>query len=217
MKALVVAQQKGGAGKSTLALNLAVAALAMFKRVRVLDADPQATLVYAGERRRGQSIEAPEIIAASLGAVPELVEAARKDKIDLLVIDTPPHAGLSITAALRVADFVVIPVRPNPFDLDALPESLDRLREAQAPAAIVLNQVPPRSSRADAAKAYLLSEVLGDYEHVSVAPTHLTMRVDVSDAQIMGLGVLEGSPKSPAASEMVSVWAFIAKEMKRGR
>ena len=118
MKAILIAAQKGGAGKTTLARNLSVAASLDGRKVLCLDLDPQGSLRGWWESREAETPAmldrdpAPHALRATLDAA--------KAQFDLCIIDTPPAAPEWLSEALGAADLVLIPVRPSPDDLRAV-------------------------------------------------------------------------------------------------
>lgn len=118
MKTIVIAAQKGGAGKTTLARNLAVAASQDGRDVLCLDLDPQGSLRAWWE---GRDADAPSMLDRD--PAPDVIRAAlnaAQAQFDLCIIDTPPAAPEWLAEALGAADLVLIPVRPSPDDLRAV-------------------------------------------------------------------------------------------------
>ena len=110
MQTIAVIAQKGGAGKTTLALGLAVAAMQDKKTAAVIDTDPQATATNWTDRR---DAETPWVVASPVARIKQAIAAALSQGVELLLIDTPPHASQEAAEAARVADLVLIPVRPH--------------------------------------------------------------------------------------------------------
>lgn len=144
MKTIVIAAQKGGAGKTTLARNLAVAASQDGRDVLCLDLDPQGSLRawWEGRDADGPSMldrdPAPDVLRATLNAA--------QAQFDLCIIDTPPAAPEWLAEALGAADLVLIPVRPSPDDLRAIGATIAAVNAARVPFAFALSQTPaPRS------------------------------------------------------------------------
>ncbi|WP_425405253.1 ParA family partition ATPase [Hwanghaeella sp.] len=200
-----VAQQKGGAGKSTLAAHLAVAWLKQKKTVALIDIDPQHSLGRWFEAR----METLGAEAAGLGFTE--VTGWRTQKVvedlgrshDIVVIDSPPHAETEAKIAIRAADMVVVPSQPSPMDVWATVPTLEMASKEKSPAVIVLNRVPPR-----AALTEQMIERLGDYD-VGLAKSSIGNRVAFADSMVRGLTALETKPSSIAATEMRA----LAKEL----
>jgi chromosome partitioning protein len=206
-KVFTIAQQKGGAGKTTLVSHLAVAWTAAGKRVAVVDIDPQQSLTMWYEVRRkamgdaGAGVLASQITGWRAAAAVERLAGAH----DVVLIDSPPHAETEAKIAIRAADLVIVPVQPSPMDVWATRPTLELARQEGRPAVIVLNRVPPRARLTDD----MLDEVraLG----AEVAKARLGSRVAFAAALAAGQAVLEMAPKSPAAREIEA----LAKELLR--
>lgn len=129
MKVIGVLSQKGGSGKTTISIHLAVSAAMEGKKVAIIDTDPQKSAVAWGEAR-DESLESPVVAQCEAFRVKEAVEAAEADGFDLVVIDAPPYLSPEVTHIADVSDFILIPVRPTarPFErwidppVDYLPE-----------------------------------------------------------------------------------------------
>ena len=142
MQTLAVLSQKGGAGKTTLALHLASEAVAQGRRVLLLDLDPQGSAVLWAHARGDREPDVSPVHEAAMG---QELARARAEGYDLAVIDTAPHADRAALLAARAADLVVVPCRPAVFDLGAIEATLDVCRLAKRPAVVVLNAAPTRS------------------------------------------------------------------------
>lgn len=200
MRTIAVISQKGGAGKTTLATHLAVAAVLDGYRVAVVDLDPQATARKWGDRRQA---EEPEVVGDHAERLPQLVEAAKGNGADLLVIDTAPNADRASLAAARAADFILIPCRPASFDLDAIEATRDLADIAKRPAAVVLSSAPIRSAIVDEAAQGLRDQ------GATVAPVVLHQRVAYSHAVIDGRTASEYEPEGKAAEEVAALFAWV--------
>jgi chromosome partitioning protein len=194
--------QKGGSGKTTLAINCAVAAMAAKKRVLILDMDEQATAEHWYQDREA---EEPLLVRVKSTELDKALEGAKEQKFDVIFIDTPGRDSAATAAAIRAADFCVIPCRPTPADMKATPATVETIRRLGKPAAFVLMQTPPRSYRIREASNGL--SVLG-----MVAPVHIVLRNDYQDAQGAGLGVIEYQPESKAAEEIKALWDWLIKK-----
>lgn len=198
MKTLVIAAQKGGAGKTTLARNLAVAAAQDGQRVLVLDLDPQQSLRAWW---RGRESDAPMMLAND--PEPHALRAtldAAQGHFDLAVIDTPPAAPSWLTETLQAADLALIPVRPSPDDLRAVGATIAALGAAGVPFAFVLSQTP-RAKLTDEAVRVLA-------QHGRVAPVNIAQRVIYAETAATGQGVTEAGD-TKAAQELAAIWEYV--------
>lgn len=121
MRTIAVMSQKGGAGKTTVSVHLAVAAQQDGYRAAVIDLDPQATARKWGDKR----VTEPEVIGDHAERLPHLIDLARANGADLLIIDTAPNADRASLTAARAADMILIPCRPAAFDLEAIEATTD--------------------------------------------------------------------------------------------
>lgn len=194
---LTVAQQKGGAGKTTLAAQLA-AALAAERRVAVLDIDPQKSLTRWHGLRKAQARAAAAGLTFADTAGWRLageIERLRRDH-DVVLIDSPPHAETEARLAVRAADLVLVPVQPSPLDLWATAPTLDLARAEKRPARIVLNRAPARGRLLEATQAEISRGATPALEAT------LGNRSAYAMAMAAGLGVTESAPRSLAAEEV---------------
>ena len=129
MKVIAIISQKGGAGKTTLAVHLATAAAAAGHTAAIIDLDPQATAASWGDRRIAS---APEVISGQAARLPALMKVAGDNGADFLILDTAPNADQTASLAARAADVVLIPCRAAAFDLEAIETTLMLLRGGTA-------------------------------------------------------------------------------------
>jgi chromosome partitioning protein len=193
---VTVAQQKGGAGKSTLAIHLSVAWSATGRRVAVVDIDPQASVSHWDERRGSNgSGEMPHVIKLAGWRTANEVERLGREH-DIVVIDSPPHAATEARIAVRAARIVVVPMQPSVMDLWATQATLDMAKAERVPALIVLNRVPARSRAADEVAAEVAT--MG----VPLADQRIGNRVALASAMHRGKGITEYEASSTAAQEI---------------
>lgn len=199
---ITVAQQKGGAGKTTLAANLA-AAFAEGARVAVLDIDPQRSLArwhgLRADRKGAVGITLSELAGWRL---PAEIERLRRSH-DVLIVDSPPQVETDAKIAVRAADLVLVPLQPSPPDLWAAEATLKLARAEKRPAVLLLNRAPASGSLRAAVETEIAR--LG---HGVLAAT-LGNRVGFAGAFARGLGVTETAPRSTAAQELRAVLAEI--------
>jgi|HubBroStandDraft_1064217.scaffolds.fasta_scaffold01809_2 chromosome partitioning protein len=200
MKIVAIISQKGGVGKTTLAVHLATAAAAAGHTAAIIDLDPQGTAASWGDRR---SEPAPEVISGQAVRLPALMAAARENGADFLVLDTAPNADQSASLAARAADLVLIPCRPAAFDLEAISTTLILAKAASKPAYVVLNAVPPRSSIGKEAAEGL------EGQGALVAPHQLTQRAAFTHGVIDGRTAQEFEPQGKAAEEIDALYKWL--------
>ncbi len=201
---VAVAQRKGGAGKSTLAANLAAALAGSGARVALLDTDPQQTLARWGAERAkaGARASALDIDAPAGWRVPAALDKLRRTH-DFVLLDTPPHADTDARIAIRGADLVLVPLQPSPADLWAMDATLDLAKGEKRPAAIALNRAP--------ASGKLLSMIQAEIARrgLTLLSPAIGNRTGIAQAFAAGLGVTESAPKSVAAEEMRALAAAL--------
>jgi chromosome partitioning protein len=198
-KIINIAQQKGGAGKTTLATHLAVAwAQKRGRKVAVLDVDPQGSLgVWYEAREHYLGKENTGLTFKRANGIRAMAEAERLAKDhDIVVIDMPPHGTTAANAAVRAADLVVVPVQPTPLDFWATLPTLEVAAAEKKPVLLVVNRVPPRALLT----ATMITR-LGQYK-VRVAKATLGSRVAFAESIGGGRTVLETKPRSLAATEI---------------
>jgi chromosome partitioning protein len=205
---ITVAQQKGGAGKTTLAANLAIAYAQANNKVAVVDIDPQRSLTMWHALRQALHGEDSDITVVPVGGwkLATELDQLRRDH-DIVVIDSPPHAETDARIAVRQAQLVVIPVQPSPMDVWATEPILAVAQKEKAPVLLVLNRVPPRALLT----ATMITR-LGQYK-VRVAKSTLGNRVAFAESIGAGRTVLETKPHSVAAAEVRHLAAEILRRL----
>ena len=200
MKTVALVTEKGGAGKSTVVVHLAVCAMRQGKAVAVIDLDPQASTRNWVERRGADDIA---VVSATAQELPRLLEDARRQGADLVVIDTAGRSDVTTAHVIAVADLILIPCRPSIYDLEASQRTAEQIRKAGGKrAAFVLNAVPSRGARAQEARD-ALEGVL------PVSPVELHQLVAYSDALNDGRSVEEMEPSGKAAQEIRALYDWL--------
>jgi chromosome partitioning protein len=207
MRTIAFVTQKGGAGKSTLASSVAVAARAAGERVFIIDLDPLQTLVKWGGARGDSEIGVEHVPPAKLA---KAIAALEKKGVTLVIVDAPGQGGEQAAAAMRVADLCVIPARPNAFDLWASEKTRAQVKEEGCEYAFLLNQCPPSQQSARVELGAKALQAMG----ALLAPL-VSARVDYQEAARLGLGAGEYNPDGVAAQEMQELWASIKRRLKR--
>ncbi|MBT5303659.1 MAG: AAA family ATPase [Candidatus Scalindua sp.] len=197
MKTIAIISQKGGAGKTTLAINLAVVAESLGHSTVIIDLDPQAS-AKSWHDMRGQ--DSPVVISAQAARLSNMLDTARKHGAALVIIDTAPHSETAALDAARAADLVLIPCRPSLLDLRAISTSSDLASLSKKPAVAVLNAVPFRGTIADEAEQVIKSYGL------KVLPARLGQRAAFIHSLTNGQAVLEYEPKGKASIEVKTLY-----------
>lgn len=209
MRLLALLARKGGAGKTTLAVHLAVAAVQAGRRVLLVDADPQGS---AADWWRTRSAEAPELVQCEAEQVADVAAAARRDGVDLVVVDTRPSVQADTVALARLADLVLIPSRPAILDLRAIGATAEVVRAVKARAIIVLNAVPAGRGDAEAVLTAEARRALSAYQ-VPICPIALGSRAALSHALLDGRAVTEFDPSSRAAAELQALYRIVEQTL----
>jgi chromosome partitioning protein len=206
MRVVAILGQKGGSGKTTCAVHLAIAAARAERQVVLLDLDPQGSAASWG-RRRGPDSVPVTVQAARIQEVATLLSEAKAARMDLVLVDCPGRADAIAMAMLERADGVLVPCRPSILDMEATQRTAEQVKVAGARRAwMVLNAVPPRGTRHLEAQAAMA-------ELMAVCPAVLHARVAFSDALNSGLSVEEFEPKGEAAREVRKLWRWLEREV----
>jgi chromosome partitioning protein len=205
MRVISILSQKGGAGKTTIAVNLAVYASLQGASVAILDIDPQSSAsTWADLRAADEPVTIP-LPATRLG---KALESAAENGADLVMIDSAPSSESATIAAARVSDFVLVPCRASIFDVKAIGTTLDLCAAVKANIGIVLNAVKSDLLDTEARKA------LNQEFDYPVAPVTLRDRVDYIRSLIDGQGVSEYDAGGKAANEIRLLYRWINQCLK---
>ena len=205
MKTIALVSQKGGSGKTTLALHLAVASAAEGRYTAVIDLDPQASSANWSDRRVA---EAPVVLSAHASRLPHEIRRVREIGGEMLYLDTAPHSDSAALEAARVADLVLIPCRPAILDLEAITNTLAFIRTTGTPTLVVLNAIA--STGQDAA---LAEEALSSHD-VETCPVRIGRRVAFARALISGQSAQEYEPFGKATLEVKRLHDFITRRFE---
>ncbi|KAF0224507.1 MAG: chromosome partitioning [Rhodospirillaceae bacterium] len=208
-KTITVAQQKGGAGKSTITAQLAVTFAQAGKRVGVVDIDPQGSLAMWFEVRKmlvdpgGAGIT---FLQASGWRLSTELDRMKRD-LDVILVDSPPHAETDVRIAVRAADLILVPMQPTPLDLWATQPTLDLAKKEKSVAIVVFNRTPSKGKLVDAVKGKILQA------DMPVAESVLGNRVAFAASMMEGKGVAESNPRHTATREITALAAEIGAKL----
>ena len=205
MKVLSIITQKGGAGKTTIATALAVAAQNDGLNTAILDLDDQATSCFWSDIREAPSPAVKDVKAVRL---PHVLEALEKAGCDLAILDCPAiHRDIAMDAATP-SDFVLIPTRADVFDIRSMRQTADLMKSIDKPCAVVLNFCPPSGKEMKDAREGITG--LG----ITLAPVELHNRKAYARAQQRGLTAQESEPSSLAAQEIIALYTYTRNQLE---
>ena len=214
MFVLGLISQKGGPGKTTVAVNLAVAAAEQGLVAVVIDLDPQANAANWKDRRTPEN---PAVVSAPPGRVRQTLEAAEQHGADFVVIDSPGKADSTAIVAAQFADLVFVPVEAHMSNLETLPGVYGLLQATQnktPPAFVLVNKIHPSATT----QAETIKRMIGEIYPFAVCPRHLSQLDVYATTQDSGQSVLETEPKGRAADEIRQLYKFtISQTHKLGK
>ena len=200
MKTLALVSQKGGAGKTTLALHLALAAHQAGYQTAIVDLDPQASAWKWSQRRKAP----PEAVGASPEQLESIKAKAQAGGLDILILDSAPNADRASLIACKAADLVLIPCQASILDIDAIGASYDLTEIARKPACIVFNKCSTLTDRDEIESREGMKK-----RNVEVCPDILHDLVIFKRSLIVGRTATEMEPISNAAKEVKSLFSWV--------
>jgi chromosome partitioning protein len=201
MRTIALISQKGGSGKSTLTVHLAVLA----KSARIIDLDPQGSALFWFNRRQA---ETPSLVACGYRDLPIALAQAQRSGIEWAFIDTSPHDGAQVAAALRASDLALVPMRPSSFDLAAISQTIDQAEKLARPYAVVLNACPVGRGIAESSLTREAKMALKALDAPYMGAM-VSQRAALAHAVITGQAVSEYDPCGKAALEIRLLWMEI--------
>lgn len=209
MKTIVVTSRKGGVGKTTLAVNLALAAFAGGAKVLVADIDPQRS---ATDALKARTRPGPALVETIAGKLFQLHMAASREGVDLLVIDTPSTPEAEVALAMNIADLCVLVSRPNFLDVASVVRSSEAVRRLGRTGVVVLNQAPPSRKGVEPPAVLRAIEALR-FGGLPLATVGLRSRAVYQSAIAHGVSVAEWDPSSTAAREIAGLWRDLERRL----
>lgn len=191
---IALISQKGGVGKTTLAIHLATAYAALNKRTLLVDLDPQTS---AAEWKDARQAEHPYVMAVPSSRLGKTLETARENGADVVILDTAPHSEGTALEAARAADLILVPCQPSIMDLRAMRKTADILNYLKKPTFAVLNEVAPQGTVADEAAKAIMAQF-----GMLVCPVRLGQRVAFNRCLLGGQTAQEYEPDGKAAQEI---------------
>ncbi len=205
MKVVVLASQKGGSGKTTLAGHLAVQAERTGDGpVGLVDVDPQGSLADWWNERLAPT---PVFVQTAIARLADDIAELDRHGIALVVIDTPPALTSTIGEVIKVADLVVIPTRPSPHDLRSVGATMELVEHLGKPLIFVINGATARA-RITGEAIQVLSQ------HGPLAPSIIHQRVDFAASMIDGRTVMELPGDSKSSDEIAQLWDYLRARLK---
>lgn len=206
---------KGGVGKTTLSLAIAVQAELEGKTVGVIDADPNPIASAWAQRRKDQHGKDTPIVAAAPDAqrLQDAVQAAREDGLDWLIIDTPAGVSDIQAMAAHLADLILMPCVPSVFNMDGLASGVSAAKKAKKPAFFVINR--GRSKGINDECLVGLTSAYG----LPAINIHISDRKSAMDSEAKGQSLVENISKEPAVAkskaEFTALWTWLNKQMDK--
>ncbi len=205
MPTIAIISQKGGAGKTTLALHLAAAAHDAGRVALIIDTDPQAT---ASQWAAWRQDAPPEVIDSPPPRLAAKVDQAKGQGADFIVIDTPPHADSAARAAVEIADLVLIPCRPSAFDLSAIQTTAKLVQLLKKPAFVVFTAGSPNAPR-----VYQEAGELVESFGTPACPIQIPDRAAFRHASAEGRTVMEFEPIGKAAEDIRHIYTWVCQQV----
>jgi chromosome partitioning protein len=202
MLTIALISQKGGVGKTTLAIHLATAFEAHGRQTLLVDLDPQTS---AAEWKDARQAERPYVMAVPPSRLNKTLETAREHRAEVVVLDTAPHSEGTALDAARAADLILVPCQPSIMDLRAMRKTTDLLNYLKKPTYAVLNEVAPQGTVADEAGKAITAQF-----GMPMCPIRLGQRVAFNRCLLTGQTAQEYEPGGKAAQEIEALLQWVS-------
>jgi chromosome partitioning protein len=202
MLTIALVSQKGGVGKTTLAIHLATAFEAHGRQTLLVDLDPQTS---AAEWKDARQAERPYVMAVPPSRLGKTLETAREHRAEVVVLDTAPHSEGTALDAARAADLILVPCQPSIMDLRAMRKTTDLLNYLKKPTYAVLNEVAPQGTVADEAGRAITAQF-----GMPMCPIRLGQRVAFNRCLLTGQTAQEYEPGGKAAQEIEALLQWVS-------
>jgi chromosome partitioning protein len=206
MKTISFLSQKGGTGKTTLCVHLAVAAERAGKSAVILDLDPQASSTGWKDNR---TEETPVAVSLQFSRLSQTLAASQQSGAAFAFIDSAPHSDQVAMAAAESADLILIPCRAGILDIRAIAMTAKIAKMAEKPAFVILNALPPQATSliAEARDAVAV-------HGLELAPVTIHQRAAYAHSLIDGHVAMEFDPKGKAAGEISKLYLWLENKLK---
>ena len=205
MRVVSVISQKGGSGKTTLAVHLAVASSLAGRNTAIIDLDPQASAAKWADRREATE---PVVLSTHASRLTHEMGRVRDSGGERLFVDTAPHSDSAALEAAHESDLVLIPCRPAILDMEAISNTLRLMQTTGTPIFVIMNAVAAQGREATEA-----AEAIAGLD-VSVCPVHIVQRIAFSRSLITGQSAQEFERRGKAAGEVSRLHDFVCAHLR---
>ncbi len=200
---IALVSQKGGVGKSSIAIHLATAMQAAGRETVVIDLDPQTS---ASEWKDARKDATPYVMAVPASRLVVTIDSVRQGGAEVVILDTAPHAEGTALDAARAADLVLVPCHPSIMDLRAMRKTADLLGYVKKPTYAILNEVPAQGTVADDAERAIVEQF-----GMQVSPVRIGQRVAFNRCLLTGQTAQEYEPDGKAAQEVQALVQWVSE------
>ena len=200
-KVISLANQKGGSGKTTLCVNLAVLWSNSDYKIAIIDADKQRSLTHWYDSRKkyyGDTDTGISIFTYNSEDHSEMLKDLKK-QFDIILIDSPPSISMDSITIVRNSNYVIVPVQPSPLDILATIPFLDLVKKEKKSSKVVLNRILARAKLTEAMTLRLR------YSGAKILRTKISSKVLYAETFNVGRGVIDISVVSPASKEIIKL------------